>query len=92
MVTGLRRAVYQAETSESICDLWPLAFLVYFLIHNLGECTILWQNCLEWALCVAVVVGSDPVLRAPYEAASTESESDAAAEPDAAFAPEEEYV
>jgi exopolysaccharide production protein ExoQ len=92
MVTGLRRTVYQAETGESICDLWPLAFLVYFLIHNLGECTILWQNCLEWALCVAIVVGSDPILRAPYEAAATESESANAAEPDAAFAPEEEYV
>jgi exopolysaccharide production protein ExoQ len=86
MVTGLRRALYQAETGESVCDLWPLAFLVYFLIHNLGECTILWQNCLEWALCVAVVVGSDPILRAPYEADVPESESDAA------FAPEEEYV
>lgn len=85
MVTGLRRAVYQAETGESICDLWPLAFLVYFLIHNLGECTILWQNCLEWALCVAVVVGSDPVLRAPYEAEPSESESEAQ------FAPEQEY-
>jgi exopolysaccharide production protein ExoQ len=88
MVTGLRRALHQAETAESMCDLWPLAFLVYFLIHNLGECTILWQNCLEWALCVAVVVGSDPILRAPYEAAATESDT----ESDAAFAPEEEYV
>jgi len=92
MVTGLRRALYQAETGESLSDLWPLAFLVYFLIHNLGECTIMWQNCLEWALCVAVVIGSDPVLRALYESAATESESDTAAEPDAAFAPEEEYV
>ncbi|MGC2333801.1 MAG: O-antigen ligase family protein [Candidatus Acidiferrales bacterium] len=90
MVTGLRRALYQAETGESICDLWPLAFLLYFLIHNLGECTILWQNCLEWALCVAVVVGSDPVLRAPYEVAATKSEGET--ESDAAFAPEEEYV
>lgn len=90
MVTGLRRAFDQAETAESVCDLWPLAFLVYFLIHNLGECTILWQNSLEWALCVAVVVGSDPILRAPYEGATTESES--APEPDTAFAPEEEYV
>jgi O-antigen ligase len=86
MVTGLRRALYQAENGESIGDLWPLAFLVYFLIHNLGECTILWQNCLEWALCVAVVVGSDPILRAPYEPEASESESEAA------FAPEEEYA
>ncbi|HTX16010.1 MAG TPA: O-antigen ligase family protein [Candidatus Baltobacteraceae bacterium] len=90
MATGLRRAVHQAETGESVYDLWPLAFLIYFLIHNLGECTILWQNCLEWAICVAVVVGSDSVLRAPYREASAESELEY--EPDPEFAPEEEYV
>lgn len=61
--TGIRRALAIAETKESIQDLWPLAFMVFFLIHNLAECTIMWQNKLEWALCVATVLGSDPRVR-----------------------------
>ncbi len=58
--TGIKRALVVAENKESIQDLWPLAFLVFFLIHNLAECTIMWQNKLEWALCIATVIGSDP--------------------------------
>jgi len=67
--TGVRRAVRRAKEAESVQDLWPLAFLTFFLIHNLGECTILWQNSLEWAICVATVVGADPRLHAHFEAA-----------------------
>ena len=63
---GVRRAAMLAKNAESIQDLWPLAFLIFFLIHNLGECTILWQNSLEWALCVATVVGADPRLQTHY--------------------------
>jgi hypothetical protein len=44
--------------------LWPLAFLFFFFLHNLGECTILFQD-LEWAVCVATVVGADAALFAP---------------------------
>jgi exopolysaccharide production protein ExoQ len=58
--TGIKRALVVAENKESIQDLWPLAFLVFFLIHNLAECTMMWQNKLEWALCIATVIGSDP--------------------------------
>ncbi len=58
--TGIKRALAVAENKESIQDLWPLAFLVFFLIHNLAECTMMWQNKLEWALCIATVIGSDP--------------------------------
>ena len=65
-VVGLRRAFDQAQHGESAASYWPLAFLLYFLVHNLGECTILWQNSLEWALCVSVVVCADPVLRAAW--------------------------
>lgn len=67
---GIRRAVVCAKAAESVQDLWPLAFLTFFLIHNLGECTILWQNSLEWAICVATVVGADPRLHARFDAAS----------------------
>lgn len=58
--TGIRRALAVAENKESVQDLWPLAFMVFFLIHNLAECTIMWQNKLEWSLCIATVIGSDP--------------------------------
>jgi exopolysaccharide production protein ExoQ len=73
-LVGLKRAVKQAETAQSTTDLWPLAFLVYFLFHNFGECTILWQNSLEWAMCISVVVGAEPRLRAPYESVAEETE------------------
>jgi len=74
MLVGLKRAVRRAETAQSTGDLWPLAFLVYFLFHNFGECTILWQNSLEWAICVSVIVGAEPRLRAPYESMAQEAE------------------
>jgi exopolysaccharide production protein ExoQ len=64
VATGIRRALIRAKAAESLQDLWPLAFLVFFLAHNMGECTILWQNSLEWALAVATLVGADPRLRA----------------------------
>jgi exopolysaccharide production protein ExoQ len=72
--TGLRRAMGLAKTAESAEDLWPLAFLIFFLLHNLGECTILWQNSLEWAICVATIIGADPRLHARLEAASSDDE------------------
>ncbi len=72
--SGLKRAAIRAKEAESIEDLWPLAFLVYFLFHNLGECTILWQNSLEWALCVATVACADPRLQAHFEVAQTVDE------------------
>lgn len=70
--TGIRRAVIRAKTAESVQDLWPLAFLIFFLIHNLSECTILWQNSLEWAICVATVVGAGQRLHTHFETVSAE--------------------
>jgi exopolysaccharide production protein ExoQ len=80
--TGLQRAVRRAKEAESIEDLWPLAFLIFFLIHNLGECTILWQNSLEWALCVATVTAADPRLRAYFDTFATIDEVPLDAEPE----------
>jgi O-antigen ligase len=57
---GLTHCLYKAEHIKEKEDLWPLAFLVFFIVHNFAECTIVWQNCLEWALCVATVMASDP--------------------------------
>jgi O-antigen ligase len=65
--TGVRRALLQAENARSATDLWPLAFLVFFMIHNVAECTILWQNCLEWSLCVTTIMASDPANRAALD-------------------------
>ena len=62
--TGLQRALRLAEHKASKQDLWPLAFFVFFIIHNLAECSIVWQNCLEWSLCIATVIGADPEMRA----------------------------
>lgn len=59
--TGLKRAVRFSEQSQNGAELWPLAFIFYFIVHNLGESTILIQD-LEWAVCVACVAGTDPKL------------------------------
>lgn len=72
--TGIRRAVICAKGAGSVQDFWPLAFLIFFLIHNLGECTILWQNSLEWALCVGTVASADPWLQMRLDAASPEDD------------------
>jgi exopolysaccharide production protein ExoQ len=64
--TGTKRAFDRSERNESSVDLWPLAFLFLFMLHNMAECTILFQD-LEWSLCIATVVGADTVLFAPAE-------------------------
>jgi len=61
LVLGIRRALHYSEYNRSDVSLWPLAFLFYFLLHNLTECTILFQD-LEWAICVATIATVDPAL------------------------------
>jgi exopolysaccharide production protein ExoQ len=60
---GMKRALYLSRQRQFGTELWPLAFLVYFILHNLGECTILMQE-LEWAMCVSCIVGTDLLLLA----------------------------
>jgi len=72
---GLRRALLCAENPQSTTDLWPLAFLVFFTIHNLAECSILWQNCLEWSLCVTTIMAADPFSRPALDSTAPEPES-----------------
>lgn len=57
---GLSRTISLAEQRTVKEELWPLAFLVFFIIHNCAECTIIWQNCFEWSLCVATLISADP--------------------------------
>jgi exopolysaccharide production protein ExoQ len=85
---GLWRAVMQAKHAESPTDLWPLAFMLFFLIHNLGECSILLQNSLEWALCIAVVIRSDARYSEIPQAEIAEPDS----EQEVALSPAPEYV
>lgn len=61
---GLRRAYFWSEYRQSRTNSWPLAFLFFFMLHNLGECTILLQD-LHWTVCVAVVASTDLALYAP---------------------------
>lgn len=65
--SGLKRAWRQAKDGESYLDSWPLALFLFVVIHNLAECTIAWQNSLEWGVCVATIIGSDPRVRLTFE-------------------------
>jgi O-antigen ligase len=58
---GMKRALSFSEQRQAGTELWPLAFLLYFILHNLGECSILVQD-IEWAICVSCIVGTDPML------------------------------
>lgn len=60
LLTLFKRSWRQAEEGDSALDSWPLAIFFFVVIHNITECTIAWQNCLEWSVCVATVVGCDP--------------------------------
>ncbi len=63
LLSGTRYAVQEAELSTLERDAFPIAYLIYFLIRNMTECTILYLNSLEWALCVAVVVSVLPAVQ-----------------------------
>jgi exopolysaccharide production protein ExoQ len=58
---GMKRALSFSEQPQAGTEIWPLAFLLYFILHNLGECSILTQD-IEWAICVSCIAGADPML------------------------------
>jgi len=60
---GIKRALDLSKQREFGTELWPLAFLLYFIFHNLGEVTIATQQ-LEWAMCVSCIAGTDLLLLA----------------------------
>jgi O-antigen ligase len=62
--SGIKRAFQRSEVGNSNIDSWPMAFLFFFMLHNVAECTILFQG-LEWALCVATIASADAALHAP---------------------------
>ena len=73
--TGLKRFLSRARANESIQDMWPIAFFTFFLVHNLAECTILLQNCLEWSLCISAVISSDAKVAAALSNTAEEQET-----------------
>jgi exopolysaccharide production protein ExoQ len=58
---GMKRALYFSEQRQAGTELWPLAFLLFFIFHNIAECTILIQD-IEWAICISCIAGTDPML------------------------------
>jgi exopolysaccharide production protein ExoQ len=58
---GIKRAFERSELNRSILDFWPLAFVVFFLLYNAAECTILVQD-LQWALLLSTVISTDEAL------------------------------
>lgn len=59
LAKGFKRAWATTESGESRLHQWPLALMVFIAVHNLTECTIAWQNCLEWSVCVATIISSE---------------------------------
>jgi len=64
IVGGMKRAYQWSTGDSSQSSLWPLAFLLFFLLYNLGECTIFLQD-LQWGICVAIIAATDAALFAP---------------------------
>lgn len=61
---ALSRTVHLAERRVVKEDLWPLALIVFFTVHNFAECSILLQNCFEWSLFLATAISADPIVHA----------------------------
>jgi exopolysaccharide production protein ExoQ len=81
--TGLKRVLANPQMNQPSGNMWPIAFFVFVLVHNMGECTLLMQNSLEWSLCIATVIGADPLLLNAFSAAEHRN---AAALPEAEYA------
>lgn len=67
LAQGFRRAWAYGHSGNSRQSFWPLALFMFVALHNLTECSIAWQNCLEWSVCVATIVGCDPRLLLAFE-------------------------
>lgn len=63
-LVGAGRWLHISETSAG---LWPMVYLIFTLVSNLTESSILVQNSIFWILYVAVVVKCDAVLATERE-------------------------
>jgi len=72
----LSRAVQLAENRVDVIqsvNMWPLAFLAFFTIHNMAECTLLWPKGLDWPMFLSIMIGIDLRLICRAEATSSHS-------------------
>jgi len=60
LVRGGIHAVRQADFRETVQDLFPLTLLVYYLIRNMTECTLLYLTSFEWALLAGTLLAVMP--------------------------------
>lgn len=63
---AVKRAYHCSQRRQCCTSLWPLAFLLFFMLYNFGEASILLQD-LQWGVCVAVVASADIALLADTE-------------------------
>ena len=66
LLVGMRRVLHWSDRAATSVNLWPLTLLIFFLIQNFTECSILLQDP-QWAICVAVIVSTDPALLPIYD-------------------------
>jgi exopolysaccharide production protein ExoQ len=92
LATLFKRSWRRAEEGDSSLDSWPLAVFFFVFIHNITECTIAWQNCLEWSVCVAAVIGCDPKWRAVLADDDAEADESVESVDEGASLPEPERV
>jgi O-antigen ligase len=52
-----RRAVEMAKASTNVEEIWPIAFLAFYLLYSISETTFLPRNDLLWILYVSLMVG-----------------------------------
>jgi O-antigen ligase len=85
LCVGFRRAWKLSQVSDFHLDSWPLAMITFVVFHNLTECSIAWQNCLEWSVCVATIIGADPFRQIVLEHYEELEESPSEAGPELAI-------
>ena len=85
LCVGFRRAWKLSQVSDFHLDSWPLAMITFVVFHNLTECSIAWQNCLEWSVCVATIIGADPARQIVLEHNEELEESPSEAGPELAI-------
>jgi O-antigen ligase len=57
VIAVFRRAVEMAMVSTSVEEIWPITFLLFYLLYSISETTFMPRNDLLWILYVSLMVG-----------------------------------
>jgi exopolysaccharide production protein ExoQ len=57
VIAVFRRAVEMAMVSTSVEEIWPIMFLLFYLLYSISETTFMPRNDLLWILYVSLMVG-----------------------------------